>query len=975
MITQSPSRSQRKAIGVLIDHADYLSAGYETQLRSGFHSACQEFGLDLFFFFGRPLEDPGYRAQNSIYDLAHTDCLDGVIAVSPGLAAFTGAPGVQALLEKMVGLPRCSLGMVIPGIPSVVADNTPGMRAAVEHLIDVHGCRRLAYLGGPSGNPDASLRRQVFLQVLAERGIVHDPALETECLFTLPRGIEAMREILSRGVAFDAVVGANDGIALGAIDALKAAGWRVPRGVRVTGFDDAPLARICNPSLTTVRQPLVEMARCAVATVRAGILGQQVPDQRVLPVTFVARRSCGCFEDMATRSKRSHGHDLDPDVRIRRVASCLKGLGSSAAVTAEALVRAEQPIHVRDWLEDWMAQAAETSVDYDELDAALAELRRTAPSEYRHDDGWFEVFALTARERTYAQARNRAQADVGYWHLLRGGERLLTAFELSEVAHILATSLPRMGVHNAQLSLYTDDSRRQLRSFLCLRGGKAQAVREQPYAATELVPDLVGEDADSGTYFVWPLAVEADQFGIFVLQVDPRAAPHEMLREQVSAALKSVKLQREIIETTAAHERGTQERLATARRMHALNVLAGGVAHDLNNSLGPLVGLPDVILRELEGSLGERSPTPLEVPEVRADIAAIKTAALRAAQTIKDLLTSARQGRTSKDSLDLNRVVVACVQQERSHQAEGSISTQPFRKAGRPEDAIHGVEIVHSLWPDALIVKASEAHLLRAISNLLRNAREAIDGRGRVSVSTRGVVLQGPLAGYETIAAGSYAVVCVEDTGRGIPQADLGRVFEPFFSKKRTGEHSGSGLGLSVVHGVVKEHGGFLDVESTPGVGTRFTLYFERSRESLRPREEPPPSVRSRKVRIWVVDDDALQLRTAARVLSHQGHEVTTETSGRRACERFELASRQQRESPCDLLILDVQLGEDVDGLGVLEKVQRLFPEQRAIMVSGHATLPSTIESNSRFAAWLPKPYTLDQLGRAVQSALADAVV
>jgi CheY-like chemotaxis protein len=215
-------------------------------------------------------------------------------------------------------------------------------------------------------------------------------------------------------------------------------------------------------------------------------------------------------------------------------------------------------------------------------------------------------------------------------------------------------------------------------------------------------------------------------------------------------------------------------------------------------------------------------------------------------------------------------------------------------------------------------------------------------------------------------------VVQVSDDGQGIPEHELGRVFEPFFTTKRVRDQSGSGLGLAIVHGVVKEHDGFIDVASAPGAGTMFSLYFPSSTEVLR-KADSEPSPRG-SARVLFVDDERIQLRTGARVLAHLGYKVDTLESGRKAHELFSEAAREGVESPYDLVILDMLLNEDEDGLQVLEHIQRLFPAQKGILASGHAPNQRAERAVAKGVSWLVKPYTRHALASAVETALGPKV-
>jgi signal transduction histidine kinase/ActR/RegA family two-component response regulator len=453
------------------------------------------------------------------------------------------------------------------------------------------------------------------------------------------------------------------------------------------------------------------------------------------------------------------------------------------------------------------------------------------------------------------------------------------------------------------------------------------------------------------TFVVFPLAFESHLLGVVAFDYSEGTNGYAAFRNEIAAALRTLRLHQELVQKNMLHERSVQERLATAKRMEALSVLAGGVAHDLNNALGPLVALPDIILEELgELKVGEGA-----VRELRADVESIKTASLRAAQTIKDLLTLGRQGRTAKERLDLNRVVESCL-------AESSPRLTKERN-------LH-IKMVLRLAPEPLIVQGAESQLARAIGNLVRNGGEAIEGDGEIVVKTSSVHMATAKVGYETIPPGRYVKLTVSDDGCGISPQDLARAFEPFFTRKRAGESSGSGLGLAIVHGVVKEHGGFIDVTSTLGVGTSFAIYLPQLQEAVARKEDSAVAPHGHS-RILVVDDEPVQLRTCRRSLIRLGYQVETLDSGCQARELFVRAALSGK-SPFDLLIIDMILNEELDGLHVFEQIQQLFPAQKAIVVSGHAPTERAELAVRKGLTWLAKPYSMEELAHAVQRVLQD---
>jgi DNA-binding LacI/PurR family transcriptional regulator/signal transduction histidine kinase len=831
--TAAGAAGARKTVAVLIDHLDHLSAGYEFNLRGAFVAACREHDLNLLVFVGRGIGDPdGWGvSQNRVYQLAHPDCVDGVILVSPGLATFCGEEGLRRLCESYRPLPLCSIGLAVPGVPSIVCDHVPGMEEVIEHLIREHGCRRLALVCGPETNPHARERLEAYRRVLARHELPYDPQLVGFGEFVIPAGRAVTDTLLGRGARFDALVAANDAMALGAIEALEARGVRVPRDVCVTGFDDLDLARLSSPPLTTVRQPLERLATLAVEAIVDQIAGKPVPECTSLPVALVTRKSCGCgFRRESHPPRRLPDAAPPPPEFVRQnaerlacsVADLVRVPGAKSADDATYLVRAlraELEGHQDAFilaLEDLLEQYGQHNELFEELQAAVTLLRDEVGGAKAVDlEGlWHGARCTIASANTRAQAQQRLSMDATYLSLLRCGERFSSARDLASLRRALAEELSGMQVNEAVVCLCADDCDGELEPFFCMRDGVAYDPPAAAVAATQLLSRGAYCDDRRHTAFVLPLTFEAETLGVAVFEFGPSIRVYEMLRAQISVALKNRAFRAEIVHQTMLRERSVQERLAATERMKSLSALAGGVAHDLNSTIAPLVALPDYVLRGLD----ELANGPLsDVRRLRTHVEMIKAGALSATETIRDLMTLGRQGNVQKTRVDINRAVASCLAGEAR-----LVAGQLDRRA----------ELALRLHPEPLFVQASQHHLERAISNLVRNAVEAIDDTGTISVSTSQVRLAEPVSGYETVAPGHYAVVTVSDTGPGMAAEHISRAFEPFFSNKQLGDRSGSGLGLSIVLGVVKEHDGFVDLQSEPGQGTTFALYFALAVES-----------------------------------------------------------------------------------------------------------------------------------------------
>lgn len=925
--------------------------GYQAQLRASLDRRCRELDINLLQVFGRALGEPtaGCPAYNAIFDV-DADAVDGVVIVSTVLSPYCGAEGVARFAERYGSLPLCSIGVPLPDIPSVLVDNMQGMGAVMDHMIAHHGFQRIAFIGGPAQNPEANLRFEAYRAALERHGLSFDPAIVRYGDFLRPSGKSAIQDILARGARIDAVVAASDLMAFGAIEGLRALGHRVPRDIPVTGFDDLAIARLEDPPLSTVAQPFEALAREAIAVILDQIAGRPVARCTELPGELVIRRSCSCGGRGAARLRGGVDLDEEPERAevVRALVEYVQSAGSAeprASSPSIELDREELTSPPHGPLQDLLRRMSEDNERCRSLDQ-LRTFSRVELEELWHDA--CDVVTLASRRE---QAQQRLAIDEALRRLASLGEQLSGAFDLPGLSRALAKALPDAGIRHAFAARYVRGSQyRELEVFLALRDGEPRALSEPVVPARHLLPADAYDDRR--TYLVFPLVFDTERLGVVAFEHTPDTHGQQLMRDHIAAALRNVALHEEVLRRTTLHERSVQERVAASQRLESLSVLAGGVAHDLNNVLGPLVALPDLILKELALLSG-----PEDVfATLRHDVDIIRSAAVRAAQTIKDLLTLSAQGKAAKEALELNRAVATCLNKDALR----------FLLTGEREIQIRLVLSTEPLW-----IRGSESHVARALTNLVRNAVEAIDAAGDIVVTTRRRVVAEAIAGYDTIPPGDYAVISVSDSGSGIRAQDLGRIFEPFFSKKRARDANGTGLGLAIVRGVVKEHEGFVDVHTTPGQGTTFELYFP-IRENCATVPVAPPREPRQRARVLVVDDEPVQLRTARRLLTHLGYEVVTESSGRRAYELFRDAATLG-ESPFDLLILDVLLNESLDGLALLEEIHELFPEQRAVLVSGHAPTERVERAVAKGLPWLAKPYSMECLARAIRAALPDS--
>ncbi len=963
------THKRRTAVGVLLNYTSFFSEGIEGRLRRALDAECARRDWDLYLIYGRSLEepDPSCSAYNAVFDLVHPARIDAVVVISNLLAGACGSQRLNEYVRRFRAFPRCSLGMVLTSLPSVEVDNRPGMEALVEHLVTVHGYRRFVFMAGLMNHSHSLARLETFQTVLARHGIPFDQDLLVAGNFLSHAAEAAMDKLQSRRRDFDVVVAANDAMAIGVIASLRKHGRKVPDDCAVTGFDDLIHARLGNPPITTVAQPLELLAQRALDSVEAQLAGREAPAVTLVAGDLCVRNSCGCSSSAPLGAAPCESREATAAVEhLRAVSGRLlsqieRTLGESRSSATGA------------HLEFLQALESELAGGGPALVAAARALMSSVPDDPEYIRAWYGVVELleeefrpyavpcleaswsgVRRELVHALAASNLQQqmamDSTYVQLLGSEDSVFGALKVGALQDSLQRHLPTAGIGTVSLSQYVDGEPGMLEPLVYFVDGEGDVAQVGKFPDYLLLPPAKAFRARK-TFVVMPLVMESRSLGMSVLEYSNGLIPYHLLRDQISAALGTYRLQREIEHQSALRERSVQERVATTQRLESLSILAGGVAHDLNNVLGPLVAFPDIMLSQLEAAAA-RDPA---INDLREDIELIKMAGQRASQTIKDLLTLSRQGRTPKSPMDVNRVLRECGEE---------------CAARRPHGYSDRIRVSVDLACSPLVILASEAHVVRAITNLIQNAIDVIEAEGEVRLRSYPLRIDEPLDRYEAIASGDYVVVEVADSGKGLPSEIRQRIFEPFFSTKRLGQGSGTGLGLAIVHAVVKEHEGFIDFDSSPGMGTTFRLYFPSSQSPVAS-TRPPKGRRVGGERILVVDDEPIQLRTSRRVLTRYGYEVELTSSGVDALERIARAAAGQ-EPGYDLVILDVQLSDGEDGLDICERIRRIAPAQKAILASGHAPTHRIQEALEREIPWLQKPYTADALADIVRTVLDD---
>ncbi len=960
----------KRTIGVL---ADWLEGNYQSAVVGGAVEAARGAGISIVLLadsMPRSTFRFGER-HNVVYDLGRSEAIDGLVVMAAPVGANLGLEDLAGYCERYRPRPMCSIGAHLAGMTGILVDGLPAFREAIRHLVEQHGYRRIAFVGGPGGNVDARDRLVTFRETMTGLGLPPDPSYVTSGDFRYETGVEAIRLLVDeRGLEPDAVIAASDSIALGAVDGLRSRGLHTPRDVAVVGFDDISEARYSIPPLTTIRQPLRQQGRLAVEVLLRRLAGERVADDIVLPAEFIVRRSCGCYSQagrlMAAQATgeagTTTGVSVEESVELARprivqamheaVSGLAEGFPENWADTLlDALIAGlatPTPAladRVRLIIQDTMRAGARGNPWQPALAALRRELMPCLESDprarSRAEDQLQEAQILVEEAGEDIEVHQRLMIERRRRSLSEATELLSAAFDLESLGDALRRSLPRLGVPSASLVLDHEVSAQGARVIFAHDPGRdpaeLQALLEARIEGTSMPRGLLPSDRVF-TLVVEPLFFKDEPLGYAVFEMRPGDTfvydAFGALRVRLSGALK-VALLIEELQIRAGQ-------LRQAQKMETLGQLAGGIAHDFNNLLQAIRGYAELAAMAEPGT-----------SELSADLEEIVRAADRASQLTRQLLTFSQPTRANARVVDVND----CVRE-----------TIPLieRLLGPT------IEISVVLGSDAGNVVIDPTQLEQALVNLCVNSRDAMPDGGSVVIETgrrdaglgirSGVTVLAPEAGLAPSPDGSMTFISVSDTGGGIAPEIKERIFEPFFTTKEAGQ--GTGLGLSIVYGIVRGASGEISVESEPDRGSRFVLTFPTSpaaEDAILTGDARP--VTGTETVLLVEDEPAIR-KLAQRVLADAGYNVLTAANGVQARELW-----SANEGSVDLLLSDVTM-PGMSGIAFAAELASCARPPRTLFISGRLPGDPKGPNLPPGADFLPKPFSVSALLDAVRATL-----
>jgi two-component system, cell cycle sensor histidine kinase and response regulator CckA len=390
-----------------------------------------------------------------------------------------------------------------------------------------------------------------------------------------------------------------------------------------------------------------------------------------------------------------------------------------------------------------------------------------------------------------------------------------------------------------------------------------------------------------------------------------------------------------VIDTDITEKKALETKFLRSQRMDSIGALAGGIAHDLNNALAPVI-MGSELLRSCQGEADR---------EKFLDI--IHSNAHRATGLVKQILGFARGSEARSGPVQIRHLV----------REMGKMIQDTF-----PKSILFSVKMTGK---DPWTVRGDTTEIHQVLLNLCVNARDAMPEGGQLTLSAENFTIDEKMAMATGAAPGPYVMISVADTGTGIPPEVLPRIFEPFFTTKKEGK--GTGLGLATVAGIVKNHGGFMDIDTQAGKGTKFKVYFPAI-ESVDATEAESKEVvmpAGHGELIFLIDDEEILLEMTKTMLESFGYQVITARDGLQGVARF-----REYQDKIKLVITDSDMPH-MDGKGVIRAIKELKPNIPIIIASGTKGNAEELGQNGfRHLKNLEKPYTLEQLLTSVDSGL-----
>ncbi|MBI9098078.1 MAG: substrate-binding domain-containing protein [Spirochaetaceae bacterium] len=820
-----------------------VETGYPELVWKSLKHYAEKHHINLSFFVGSAIESPQSNEwqQNVIYDQINPRLFDGLILLSGVIAKWIDLEKYQKFLTRFGRIPKVSLSLKLKNIPSILIDNKRGIKDCVSHLVIEHGYKRIAFLKGPNGQREAEERYEAYAEVLKENNLHIDPELILQGDFTKDSSVREVSRLLDNNVKIEAIVCANDEMALGVYDCLQTRGIRIPDQIALTGFDNIAISSDLYPPLTTVKQPYELQAQRLFETLISQIEGESTAEETILSTELVIRKSCGCFNqpiqdiDSVIIEKK-----LTPLYSNRTITDIFSSVRSD--ILQSRNISSEISINFNSIGMELIKHFLENLKSPDNHDGFIAYLDSLLSNPLLSDDylyNWQNLLSIFHRniiryykdlkiiprsENIFQKAmaltselinRNNNYKNFQKWeyYFLNKvvSRELVSTFDMDELLPLIQKTVSLAQIKNAYLCFYEkigSKPMKRAKMMLAINENSQITMDNDVLFNTE---DLLPGDLFSGTnhkiFIIQPLFFKNDHFGYIIVEDNASIGSiYETIRSQISSAIagswqfQKRKVVEKELKETIENLKKTEEKLVESKKMSALGLLVSGIAHEMNEPLEECTTESSHISKKIESVINLYSNKQLKQKDLLEFIDDYKEFSNMIQENLKK--TSSLISRFKE------------ISSEKSSMRKIPVNMTLFLK-DLPSGFSYLLEnkIRLDIQCDEEIEIYSYPEELQIIfSNLFTNS--IIHGFSHKT---------GNIIKISTEKKNHNVLITYTDNGKGIEKEIIDRIFDPFFTTNRA--NGRPGLGLFIVYNIVTQIlEGTIECRSLPGNGVTFNI-------------------------------------------------------------------------------------------------------------------------------------------------------
>ncbi len=835
-------KSLRPTIGVIKNNR----VSYRDMLQiEGLRTAAQKNDVNLIIYSGGMINFPGELESTTIYDFVDTNNLDGLIIWTGNINWISSPEDTESFVHKYDYLPVVSLETKIDGVTSIVWDDFNAMREAMIHLIEVHKFRRIAFMRGTATHFGVELRYKAYLHTLKEYGIpIDESIIFTDVLFNNDEGIMKLKNLWTLDI--DAIAAYNDMNARFATSTMQK--YNLPF-MPIIGFDDEVEGEADKPSLTTVHPPFFELGSRGMEILLKKINGAQVPELEVLPCRLIIRQSCGCKANSVMKEDV-----FSKKVAVEKIPEILNNIST---VELENVVRniLNMPKHIEtSWVYDLLYEFL-NEVNSDKVPAFVNHLEKILTKKYNQNcnmkafadtilllyyitDYYFEnnragylkaqtilrqATIIIADMQIRSESNKRLLGDHRYFCVISFKQIISNAVDMKDLINRIIAGFKIIGVSSCYISFYESNGISTDKARLTLAYREEKHVDINPdtaiFPSVQLLPEGIISYENRFSMILKSLYFQNRQIG-FVLFEDTLkdSSEYEQLSEIMSTAINGVMIiddmenkaleLKEInneLESAYGSLKENQQKLLVSEKMASLGRLTAGIAHEMNAPLAALrssLKELDELVYEYDKSIENAQVLPDDHKLIAQDMMKFLKFAEQAAEKSVGFIRGIKTQTINMNTSNSQLFNVADVISDALSVLDFALKNGNCKLVTEYDNSI-------SLYGDP-------KRLIQVITNLVINSIDACKPNG----GTISILIES--------AGDGFAKLTVQDTGCGISEEILPRIFDPMFTTKQFGEVTG--LGLSIAHDIINESKGSIEVKSEKGL-TSFVVYLPIKQE------------------------------------------------------------------------------------------------------------------------------------------------